>query len=78
MYNGYWGTFKGVKCLGCDFDQHLHLQPRLRMRGTISVLPTCTGVVWTGINFEVVIVVVVVVVVVVVIVFVVVVFVHVP
>jgi hypothetical protein len=46
------------------------------MRGTISVLPTCTGMVWTGINFEIVIVVVVVVVVV--IVFVVVVFVHVP
>jgi len=64
VYNGYWGTFKGVKCLGCDSDQHLHLQPRSRMRGTISVLPTCTGVVWTGINLEVVIIVVVVVVVV--------------
>jgi len=60
VYNGYCGTFKGVKCLGCDFDQHLHLQPRIRMHGTIYVLPTCTGMVWTGINLEVVIVIVVV------------------
>jgi hypothetical protein len=21
MCNGYWGTFKGVKCPGCDSDQ---------------------------------------------------------
>ena len=62
MYNGYWGTFKGVKIVGCDSDQHLHLLPRLRMRGTISVLPTCTSMVWTGINLEVVIIVVIVVV----------------
>jgi hypothetical protein len=48
--------------------RHLHLQPVLRMSGTISVLLTCTSIVWTGINLEVVVVVVVVVVV----------FVHVP
>jgi hypothetical protein len=66
MCNGCWSTFKGVKCLGCDSDQHLHLEPRLRIRGTISVLRTCTSMVWTGINLEVVIIIVVVVVVVVV------------
>jgi len=61
MYNGY---FQRGEESGCDSDQHLHLPPRLRMRGTISVLPTCTSMVCTGINLEVVIVVVVVVVVV--------------
>jgi hypothetical protein len=20
MFNGYWGTFRGAKCLGCDSD----------------------------------------------------------
>jgi len=59
VYNGYWGTFKGVKYPGCDFDQHFHLQPLLRMSGTKSVLLTCTSMVWTGINLEVVVVVVV-------------------
>jgi len=48
-----------VKYPGCDFDQHFHLQPLLRMSGTKSVLLTCTSMVWTGINLEVVVVVVV-------------------
>ena len=63
MYNGYWGTFKGVKYPGCDFDQHFHLQPLLRMSGTKSVFLTCMGMVRTGINLEVVVIVVVVIVV---------------
>jgi hypothetical protein len=61
VYNGYWDTFEGVKCPGCDFDQ-AHLQPRLRLSGTKSVLLTCICIVWTWINLEVVVIVVVVVV----------------
>jgi hypothetical protein len=38
---------------------HLHLHPRLKMSGTKSVFLTCIGMVWTGINLEVVIIVVV-------------------
>ena len=72
MYNGYWGNFKGVKCLGCDSDQ---APPSTTKVGIISLLRPCTNVMWTGMN---VVVVVIVVVVVVVIIIVVVVAVHVP
>ena len=58
MYNGYWGNFKGVKCLGCDSDK----APLSTIKvGIISLLRPCTNVMWTGMNVVVVVVIVVVV-----------------
>jgi hypothetical protein len=49
---------KGESVRDVILTRHLYLQPGLRMGGTISLLPTCTGMMWTGINVEVVVVVV--------------------
>jgi hypothetical protein len=48
---------KGWSIWDVILTRQLHLQPRLRMSGTISVLPTCIGILWTGINVVVVVIV---------------------
>jgi len=58
MINGYWGTFKGVKCLRCDSYQ---APPSTIKVGIISLLRTYTSMMWTGINVVVLVVIVVVV-----------------
>jgi len=58
MFNGYWGNFKGVKCLGCDSDQ---APPSTNEVAIISLLRPCTNVMWMGMKVVVVVVIVVVV-----------------
>jgi hypothetical protein len=56
---------KGYSSQGVILTMHFYLQPRFRMSGSISLLPTYTSIVWTGINVVVLLVVVIVVIVVV-------------
>jgi hypothetical protein len=51
---------KGKSVRDVIVTRHLHQQPGLRMGGTISLLPTCTGMMLTGINVQILVVVVVV------------------
>jgi hypothetical protein len=48
---------KGWSVWDVIVTRQLRLQPRLRMSGTISLLPTCTGMLWTGINVVVLVIV---------------------
>jgi len=58
MFNGYWCTFKGETCLGCESDQAFLVQLMLRVRGYISLLFAYSSMVWTGIDVVVAVVVV--------------------
>ena len=46
---------KGWSVWNVIVTRQLHLQPRLRMNGAVSLLPTCTGMLWTAVNVVVVV-----------------------
>jgi len=47
LFNGYWGLFpRRESGRGVKLTIHLHLVPRLRIRGVILPLPEYTFMVW--------------------------------
>jgi hypothetical protein len=56
MFNGYWGTFIGVKCPGCDTDQAPLSTIKVKNEWNCICFPHIP-VWWGRINVEVVVVV---------------------
>jgi len=51
LFNGFWGYFLGVKCLGCEVNHSPHLVPRVIMSVPVPLLPLYAFMAWRGENF---------------------------